>query len=158
MSSIETLAAGYAAFALVLGVYVVWRLQAPAADQYGGPLSKVVLLVVCYVLAFVVCIGLYGRAIPSMLLRVMPSGDVVAAHLIDGERIYVLIEDGSSEPLLVSLPWSESTAGQLVAAMQEASETGVTVEVNGKASGLDPRDPMFYTAPVAPLPPKVTND
>lgn len=82
---------------------------------------------------------------------------VIAAEMHEDIAIYVWLGiDGENGPRSYVMPWSQEAAEQLNGAMQRAEEEGGDVQMRDPFDATsDDEEPMFYAAPIAPLPPKV---
>lgn len=84
---------------------------------------------------------------------------VLSYHLAPGEAIYLwTLTGGSDVPIYYELPWSEGDARELheAAAQGQGVEAriGVDNELPPGEESLEDREPMFWPAPVQPLPEK----
>lgn len=122
----------------------------------GRKLAAILLPLCVVVAAFCVYLPL-GKPISFA----PPAGDytVVGAKIVVNVGIWVLLDDGKSEPIYFRLPYSNQTANQLQAAMDSASGNGSTVKVKiGEDGGqsYDGDPPVTGDPPKTPETPAVT--
>lgn len=61
---------------------------------------------------------------------------VLGAKIVVEKAIYVLLDDGDSEPTYYVLPYTQGKASELQAALDAAGENGVRATVTGDAGGV----------------------
>ncbi len=85
---------------------------------------------------------------------------VLSSLMKENEAIYLWLQlPDIAEPRSYKLPWSEETAKQLHKAKQEAEASGTSVQMKKPFEETeDNREPIFYAAPQAALPPKQVPD
>lgn len=81
---------------------------------------------------------------------------VLSSLMKENEGIYLWLQlPNIEEPRSYKLPWSEDMAKQLHKAKQDAEASGTNVQMKKPfEKTVDDKDPVFYAAPQAALPPK----
>lgn len=137
----------YVAFILVVGLYSFAFIRTDGWRKWVGPLVFAVLVggsLTTYVQSL-------GFPRPMWAFLKPPEMEVVALLLDEPKAIYVWgFVEGSKEPIVIKLPWSEKKAKQAYQEQGNAQAKGTPLKFGTTKEGAQ----EFWPKPVEPLPPK----